>query len=381
MEDETITIDTRPRRSAVDAATECRRVALIGARGMSFHVSGARGSDDPTFHLSSVAGLLELHGCGPFPDTVSLKADSGRGALETVVARSSGTRGLAPASSILLERTGGAVPPPPDPGPLPPLPPARGRAVARQAEDVANGWSQAELLEWTAGEDGKGGRRLLLPEGCHRFDLFTGGAEAGGHGVRMDLDGALRRDRDGGELIAEDQGSAPDVHLSTCVGTATRMEVTFEGAQRRSAVLVSHTSRPLPLHLPGAWSAELRGRLASALVTREVPALREDAVMLSRGGAGRTPVSLPMEPGGCYVIAAVVDRGRGRSRGVGLSVTPAEGGRTSHDEAGGRATSALVAFCAEGASEARVVVDARSSTAVWALAAFRVASHAFRGGE
>src|SRR5207253_2157256 len=104
---------------------ECVNVALIGARGMSFHARVSGGDDDPddqATRAASVAGALSITRCGGAASRrLVLVSDAGRGAIETVVAYSRSP--LAPIRIALPERTGGAIPPAPDPGDLPALPP------------------------------------------------------------------------------------------------------------------------------------------------------------------------------------------------------------------------------------------------------------------
>jgi len=385
MEDETITIDLRPAEPRADsgepggprdASHDCRRVALIGARGMSFHVTAPPGVDE-TFRATSASGVIELHGCGSVPDVVKLKSDSGRGALETVIAASgSGTPAV---SSVLLERTGGVLPASPEPGPLPPLPAPLTRAGAAEARLVATGMTMAPALSWTSGDDGKGGGGVTLDAGCHHVELFAiepRSRDTGRH-AHLDLDGSMRRE--GGEVIAEDLSSAPDVRLETCVGTMTRVSVTFDGAPRGSAVVGIHAFHPFPAHMPESMPTEVRARFASALLARGVQPLGSDAVALARGGSGSTPVPIELEPGACYVAVAAMDHARGRGHGISIQV--AVGSRVSRDEQGSKDGAALVAFCARDSAHASIDVTSRSNASGWGVAVFRVAGGAWGDGE
>jgi hypothetical protein len=363
-EDETLTVDIRGQGASMADAGDCRRVALVGPRGLSFHVLAALAGDDDVQRVASTAGVVELHGCGTLPETVKLKTDSGRGTLETVVGTS--TSGLPAVAAVLLERTGGVLPPPPEPGPLPPLPSPQVRVSAAESREVRAGLVVGPELEWTAGLDGKGGGPLVLTEGCHRFELFAVEPKREpGHFAHLDLDGALRRE--GGEVIAEDQGSAPDVRLDTCVAGATKVALSFEGAPRGSTVRATHATHDLPLHMPSLWSLDARARAARILLARRVQPLPDDAVFLARGASGHTPLSMPLEPGACYVAVAALERGR--SHGVQVHVTL--GGRTFHDEQGMKEGAGLVAFCARESTVAEISVDTRASATGWGLAVFR----------
>jgi hypothetical protein len=375
MEDESTTVDVRASRDPKgEGDTSCVRVAFIGARGMSFHVtplvtSAGTADDDPP--VASVAGVVELHGCGVVPDLVRLRSDSGRGALEVVVA--SGQSTLPPASAVLLERTGGVLPAAPDPGALPPLPSPGARAAVAEARLVADGFRLLPQLTLDAGDDGKGGTDLTLGEGCHQLELFAPEPRpASPHTIprrsRLDLDGALRRPE--GDVIVDDQSIAPDVRLESCFAVATRVRVTFEGAPHGGPVLVSHAVHVLPQHLPATWTPEVRARVAASLLGHHAASPRDDAVLLARGASGNTPVPLDVEPGACYVAVAAMDHKAGRGHGVALRATV--GGRVTQDDQGARDTAAVVAFCAADATTARVEVDARSAASGWSLAVFRM---------
>jgi hypothetical protein len=370
MEDETTTLDLRPDRAPAEqsrgAAGGCLRVALVGARGLSFHVTGV-GGDEESVEVASTAGVVELYGCGTVPARVKLKGDSGRGALETVIASSSTP--LPPVAAVLLERTGGMLPSAPEPGPLPPLPPRATRASAAEARLVAEGFTIAPELTWTASEDGKGGSDMSLDEGCHRLELFA--AEAHGHPgrrARLDLDGALRSTS--GDILSEDKTIAPDVRLDTCVAAKTTVTVTFEGAPRGSGVLVTHASHPLPTRLPSLWTPEMRAHVAAAMLAHHVKGPTDGAVFLARGASGMTPIPLDVEPGACYLAVAAMERGRTRGHGIALHVVV--DGRVSDDDQGSKEDSALLAFCAGGSSRATFEVDGKSAASGWSFAVFRM---------
>jgi hypothetical protein len=355
----------------------CQTVAFIGARGLSFHAS-LSAEDPPDERVASVAGVLELTSCGAAPlERVWVKGDAGRGALETVV----GWAGepLVSATTVLLERTGGVLPAPPEPGALPPLPPPDKRAEVAETRGRREGAKTSARKTWTAGTDGKGEGRIVLETGCHRVELFAeetrltrpgtwGGHPPGGRMLRLDLD-ATMRDEDG-LLLAHDHTSAPDVRIDVCVGEATTSIVVFEGAPGGSSVILTHAFAPLPDHLPLAWGRETRARMAAALWPRHVGALVEDAVLLVQGASGTTSVPVEVEPGACYV--AVVALEQGHARGLGLRANV--GAKESVDERGTNDDASAVAFCAEDRDRARLEVDARSTGVSWGLAMFRVAS-------
>lgn len=349
----------------------CQTVGLIGARGLSFHarIGGKPRDEASDEQVASAAGTLELTSCGADPlRFVRVTSEAGRGTLETVVARSSQPVPALP--SILLERTGGVLPPAPEPGPLPPLPPPEKRAEVAEARSEREGARVSPRAVWRAGLDGKGDGRIVLEAGCHRVELFASDPRATrtSRRVRLDLDAAMRDEA--GDLIAYDRTNAPDVRMETCTGEATAVTVQFEGAPAGAPVLLTHALSPLPDHLPSTWGPKARARMAAALLPRHIGRLEEDPVFVAQGASGVTPVSFDIEPGGCYVAVMALERGH--ARGVGLRVTV--GARSSADERGPSDEATAIAFCAKGSENARFEVEARGGGVAWGLAAFRVAS-------
>jgi hypothetical protein len=349
----------------------CMTIALIGARGLGFHAGvGDAGEDDSAdTRVSSVAGRLEVTSCNaPAFRFLRVKSDAGRGALETVVARSPSR--LPELPSILLERTGGDLPAAPEPGRLPPTP--EKRADVAEARARRDGAKTSPREEWSAGPDGKGEGRVVLEAGCHRVELFAPETRPlhslPARAPRLDLDATMRDEE--GELLAHDHTSAPDARIDMCVGEATTTIVLFEGASAGGPVVTTHASSPLPEHLPLTWGRETRARMASALLPRHVGLLENEAVLLAQGASGLTPIPMTIEPGACYVAVAAMERGH--ARGVGLRVLV--GTRESVDERGINDEASAVAFCARDRERARVEVEARSSGVSWGLAVFRVAS-------
>jgi hypothetical protein len=361
-EGETITVE-------VPAGPElgCQTLAIIGARGLSFHArpSSSAGPDE---RVASVAGIVELSSCGVVPFRfVRITSEAGRGALETVAARSA--EPLAPLRTVLLERTGGVLPSPAEPGALPPLPVPEKRALVAEARARREGAALSARAEWVAGVDGKGEGRMVLEAGCHRLELFAPDIRSGGTPrSHLDLDATLRDD-DGG-VLAHDHTTAADVRIDVCLGQATTTTLSFEGAPAGASVLRTHATSPIPERLPQTWGRETRARMAAAMLPRHIGALDSDAVLLVQGASGLTPVPIEIEPGACYVAVAALERGHARGLGVRVSV----GARESVDERGTNDDASVVAFCAGEHDRARIEVEARSSGVSWGLALFRVAS-------
>ena len=373
-EDETVVV-TLP--ELPDAA--CTTVVLLGSRGMGFHVRAAdRGGDDePSARIPSEAGALSIERCGASPPhRLLVTSDSGRGALETVVARS--PRPLESMRTILPERTGGTTTPAPEPGTLPPLPAPEKRADFAEARAKRDGALILSRTTWTAGPDGTGAGDDTLEPGCHALQLFALDPRTASPGQRgkLDLDAEMR-DASGDRVLARDRTDAPDARLDLCVGEPTNVEIVFVGAPGGAPVLVAHSAWPLPDRLPALWGSEARARMAHVLLSRHVKSLLREPVLLAQGGSGSTPVPLKVEPGGCYL--ALVTVVQGATRAVGLRVHV--GTRDAYDDRGIDENGAVVAFCAGDRTRALAEVEAHGTPLLgWGMALYRVASSAWEVG-
>jgi hypothetical protein len=347
----------------------CTTVVLLGPRGLGFHARVAEsGEDDAGERTLSEAGGLSVQRCGESPPRrLLVTSDSGRGAVETAVARS---RTPLPAlRGILPERMGGIVVPALEPGVLPPVPSPETRAEIAEARARRDGDRIGGRATWRAGPDGAGGGEVSLDPGCHTLALFALDPRASNRPRRgkLDLDAEMRDPH--GRLLARDHAEAPDARLSACVGETTEVGVVFVGSPPNSLVLMAHFARPIPEQLPTIWGSEVRARMAHVLLTRHVTRLPRPPVALVQGGSGATPVPLSMEPGGCYL--AVVALVQGVARAVGLRVHV--GGREGFDDRGIDASGAAVAFCAGERSQALAEVEARGTPLLgWALAVYRL---------
>src|SRR6185436_625125 len=155
------------------SALPCTTIALVGSRGLSFHAKVVGASDDPLLEsplrASSLAGVLEVSTCDEEdrPAGIQVTDDAGRGAIEVVVARSRSP--LARVHAILLERVGGTLPAPQDPGPLGalPTPDKRGDLAEARARNDRADIQPRRSAQATA--EGSGEIELDLFEGCHRI--------------------------------------------------------------------------------------------------------------------------------------------------------------------------------------------------------------------
>jgi hypothetical protein len=359
---------------------DCTTVVLLGARGLGFHVrvGGPAGDDGDAKRVPSVAGAVAIERCGEvLPRRLVVASDSGRGAFETIVARSS--RPLPPLRTVLPERSGGTLLPTSEPGPLPALPPPERRAEVMEARARRDGAAIGLRATWEAGVDGAGTGQRVLEAGCHALELFAVDPRAlhPGRRGKLDLDAELR-DASDDRLLARDRTDAPDAQLTACVGEATHVNVVFGGSPPGAPVLVSHASWPLPAHLPGLWGNDARGRMAHVLLTRHLPSLPREPAQLAQGGYGMTPVPLSVEPGACYL--AVVALAKESARALGLHVRI--GTTDVADDRGIEEDGAAVAFCAGERTRALAEIEARGTPLLgWGLAVYRMQSGIWEGSR
>jgi hypothetical protein len=361
---------------------ECTTVVVLGPRGLGFHVripgpGGEEGGDDAEGQrVASAAGAVSIERCGEaMPRRLAVASDSGRGALETVVARSS--RPLPPLRTVLPERSGGMLLAVSEPGPLPPLPPPDRRADLAETRAKRDGATITLRQSWAAGADGAGAGEAILEAGCHTLQLFALDPRAAHPGRRgkLDLDAELR-DASDDRLLARDRTDAPDAQLSACVGESTPVGVLFAGSPPGAPVLVSHAAWPLPDHLPALWGSEARGRMAHLLLTRHVVSLPGEPVQLAQGGYGLTPVPLSLEPGACYLAVATPVKDIARALGLRVHV----GASDAADDRGIDEDGAAVAFCAGQLMNALAEVEAHGTPLLaWGLALYRLQSGIWGG--
>jgi hypothetical protein len=356
----------------------CTTVVLLGARGLGFHVRlpDARGDDAAPRRVPSVAGVVSIERCGnEGPRRLVVATDSGRGAIETVVGRSA--KPLPPLRSVLPERSGGPLMPASEAGPLPPLPAPERRADVAETRGKRDGASIGERMTWQAEADGTGRESVTLDAGCHTLQLFALDLRTGHPGRRgkLDLDAEMREES-GERLLARDRTDAPDALLSACFGESTPVHIVFTGSPPSATVLVAHSEWALPEHLPSAWGAEARGRMAHVLQARHIVSLPREAALLAQGGSGTTPLPLALEPGACY-LALVTPVVKEAARAIGLRVRV--GATDASDDRGIDTDGAVVAFCAGSRSRALAEVQARGTALLgWGFALYRVQSGIWR---
>lgn len=362
-DDQTIVVVPPPAPEA-----SCTTVALVAARGLGFHARTTDRSGDEA-RVSSEAGALSIERCGEAPPRrLVLTSDSGRGAVETILARSA--RPVPALRSVIPERAGGAVLAASEPGALPPLPSPDKRAEIAEARAKRDGAAIATRKTWQAGVDGTGAGEETLQPGCHTLQLFAPDLRLAHPSrlARLDLDAEMR-EKQGDRLLARDRTDAPDAQLPVCVGETTQVGVVFAGSPPGASVLVSHFAWSLPAHLPTIWGSEARARMAHVLLARHAVSLPGEPVVLAQGGSGMTPVPLPIEPGACYVAVATLVQGAARTVGLRVQVGPHE----AFDDRGIDDEGTAVAFCAGDQSHALARVEARGTPLLgWGLALYRL---------
>jgi hypothetical protein len=365
-------------------ANSCVTVVLLGARGLGFHAALEVEKGDGDAHgeerdeasgarTASEAGALSVERCGDSQlrhlKRLLVTTESGRGALETVVARS--TKPLKAFRSILPERGGGVAIAPAEPGVLPPMPPPNRRAEVAEARAKRDGATIAPRWTWQAGPDGSGRAEEILAAGCHTLELYALDPRASNparHG-KLDLDAEMRDPSSGDRILARDRSDAPDAQLAVCLGETTQVEVAFAGSPPGGPVLVTHLAWPLPEHLPAIWGDEAVARMAHVLLTRHVGSLLRDPVMLAQGGSGTTAIPISIEPGACYL--ALVSVVQGATRAIGLRVHV--GLRDAFDDRGVDENGAVVGFCAGERSRGVAEVEARGTPLLgWGMALYRL---------
>ena len=361
---------------------DCTAFVVLGARGLGFRVRSlmeqsrrAEGRPgDPAEEpapIASIAGAVAVEQCGqdPPPRRLIVSTSSGRGAIETVFARSA--EPLPPLDVVLPERSGAPSTRPPERETMPLMPSAEKRAEIAEVRARRDGAIVTTRDSWKAGADGTGGAQATLGVGCHALRLFAPDPAAQpARRPRPDLDAEMRSAKDD-RLLARDRTDAPDAELAACVGEPTQANIVFAGSPPAASVLVVHYGWPLPEHLPFVWGTDARARMARVLMNRHVVSLPHEPIVLVQGGSGVTPIPLTIEPDACYLaLAAPI---RDTSHPIGLRV--AVGVHEAFDDRGVADDGAAVAFCAEGGMHALAQVEARGIPLLgWGLALYRLQS-------
>jgi hypothetical protein len=374
FDDETLVVPI-PHRPA-DPVRPCTIVAIVGPRGLSFR---ARLSDAPRDPLSvpepqargvSTAGIVELRRCDsgrPEVRHVTITAESGRGAIELVVAHAPFS--MDSLSSLLPERSAAPSLSPIETGRLPDIGPPEKRAQTAISRARREGATPRGMTHVRSMGDGSGGFVFDAEPGCHRFEVFGHEVPKGDPSRRATLDiDAEVRDED--TMLARDRTESPDARLEFCLGETTSLTLVFTGSVPNSDVMLTHVSWDLTNNLPDLWGPLTRARFAKVWRTRHAPPPRDAPVFLAQGAAGVTSIPLTVEPGGCYVATVAITRGRPRQ----LQLRAFSGARAANDDRGASDGAALTAFCVRAGESPRIDVLARGLGLGWGLAVYRTTS-------
>ena len=352
------------------AVPRCRTVVLIGARTVLFSaVAGSQTEDsdellaifadkDSPRRRISDAGLLVMSACADAADglgRVFVRMESPRGSIEALTL--AGERPLEKVDAE-LGRVAGAPAPRGDPGP--PLAVAS-LPIRREAAELrarADGATNVLLLEAKAGASGTGDISIKVPLGCHRFDVMAEPVEGQ---AGLDLDAELR-DADTGQKLARDRGETPDARVETCVGRTTELSLVFAGAAPGGRVVVHDALFPLPEGVPSHWGPRGVAGMVTAVRKRLRRGPDRSPVFEALGAQGSTRMTMPAEPGRCYVAAITLLRGS--SRGMRLLATASA--RPAFEEVPPTEDGAAVTFCAS-RSRADIVADVPGSSLGWLL--------------
>ncbi len=218
-----------------------------------------------------------------------------------------------------------------------------------------------------AGAGGAGQAELALEGGCHRLDVMAEVPSTYPHRA-TDVD-AEARDASG-KILARDRADVPDARLDFCLGEAGQVTVPFAGAAGAVAVTFSDARWPLPAHLPARWGPRARAGLAAALFRRRVPDPRGGPIFESLGAQGSTVLSMPIQPGRCYLAALAPVRGETRL----LRIAATVGDHVARDDAAERPEGVALSFCARSEAAVRFDADVRGNAAWWALVVWPMGS-------
>lgn len=286
---------------------------------------------------------------------------SPRGAIDTIVARSSTS--LGDARDVLTERVAGVVAPRGNPGrPLEPGPLAE-RVVRAEERAHAEGAQTFSRVTTSASADGQGQTRLRLTEGCHRVTVMAAVPSSFPH-HSTDVD-AEAHDEDG-HVLARDRSETPDARLDFCLGDAKRITILYGGAAGVVPVVVNDAVWPIAASIPNHWGARVRGGFAQAFRRRNAPPPSAAPIAEALGSSGATMIPLAVEPGHCYYAAVGTLRGEARS----IRISSTIGDRYFRDDVIDRPEGVGLAFCSEAETSVRLEVDGRGTNHFWVFALF-----------
>ncbi len=362
-----------------DAKPGCLTAAFLGSPTIDFAVAPLRGNvmlemlplpdSHPAVSLDadsvrSVQGLVTLTRCNDDRSQLArlvVSMRSQRGAIDTVVARSSATMGEA--QDVLSERMMGTIAPRGNPGrPIEPGPLVE-RVVHAEERARNDGAQLSSRVSTTASGEGTGQTRLRLVEGCHRLAVMAAVPSAFPHPV-TDVDAEVRDDE--GHVLARDRAETPDARLDFCLGETARITVAYGGAAGVVPVTIVDAVWPIATAIPNHWGTRVRGGFARAFRRRNAPPPAASPSVETLGSSGITMVPAAVEQARCYVAAVAIFRGEARA----LRISATIGDRYLRDDVFEMPEGVGLTFCSDAERTIRFDVDARGNNVFWVFGLF-----------
>ncbi len=355
---------------------KCRSVVLLAARTVRFSAVFAPESTDvdemfawfadreSPRRRSSESGVLVLSGCDAGRASIErilVRMDSPRGTIE--LRSATGTEPL-PAPEAAIGRIAGPVAQRGDPGPPLVVSSLATRRAAAESRARAEGATNVITSFTKAGRSGTGEHTFKVTAGCHRFDVMAEVAEGA---AGFDLDVELR-DADTGQRIARDRGEAPDARLDACFGRTTELGMVFGGAPQGARLAIHDAVFPVPEGVSAHWGPRAQAGLLTALKKRLRRGPDRAPLFEALGAQGTTRMSLPVEPGSCYIAAATLLRGSSR----GMRLLARAEARATFEEVPPAESSASVMFCSDTSSHAELTLDVPGASIGWVLAVWQL---------
>jgi len=230
-----------------------------------------------------------------------------------------------------------------------------------------SGGKMAQQVELRADRQGAVQLRMHLVPGCHRL-LAMPTLRAGGRTRLSDTDMELRSPADE-DVLVRDRSFATDAVIDVCVGEPQVYDVMIGGVPPLGEVTLLHGEWEIPDGIPTAWAPRARAAISHALQHRRSPTLTVEPSWEGLGASGTTVITIPIEPGACYLVGASAAAGDVRA----VQVAARVGARLAADNGGGVVDAGVVSFCAGAERFARLEIDAIGSRVTWVAGAWKVA--------
>ena len=355
----------------------CTTVGVLGTRTTDFTLQFGRqenglakpGDEEPDqTGRQSIAGSAMLVRCGASRGELRnlvVRMKSPQGAIEVLVA--DGPRPAPSIDSLLPERASGTTASTGRPGPPPRVGPLPQRIQIATKLIRESGGKMAQQVELRADRQGAVQLRMHLVPGCHRL-LAMPTLRAGGRTRLSDTDMELRSPADE-DVLVRDRSFATDAVIDVCVGEPQVYDVMIGGVPPLGEVTLLHGEWEIPDGIPTAWAPRARAAISHALQHRRSPTLTVEPSWEGLGASGTTVITIPIEPGACYLVGASAAAGDVRA----VQVAARVGARLAADNGGGVVDAGVVSFCAGAERFARLEIDAIGSRVTWVAGAWKVA--------